>query len=289
MSVELNGRTRQGLPPATVHERLTVAPQAPEQALTVSVVIPTLNEAANIGWVLDRMPEDVEVVIVDGKSTDGTVETVLRHRKDAVVVDQEPAGKGAAMRAGFEASSGDVLIAMDADGSMHPQEIQGFVALFQQGFDVVKGSRAALGGGSDDLTRLRRAGNRGLVALYNRLFSVRMSDLCYGYIGFRRSALDSLGLYADGFEIESQIISHAHLAGLRVAELPSWETDRLTGESNLRTFRDGHRVLRQILRSRLTPGREHWRAMGAAAQRQENTPKVIAGAPRHEKPRSETA
>ncbi|MEP6816401.1 MAG: glycosyltransferase family 2 protein [Marmoricola sp.] len=233
--------------------------------LPVSVVIPTWNEGENIGHVLALMPDVEELVIVDAYSEDGTVDIVLRHRPDATIVLQRPAGKGTAMRAGFEVATAEYIVSMDGDGSMHPGEIAGYVALFEQGYDVVKGSRGAVGGGSTDLTPLRRAGNRGLVGLYNTMFGTRLSDLCYGFIGFRRDRLATLGLYADGFEIEVQIIAHAQLAGLSLAELPSREADRLNGESHLNTFKDGRRVLKAMVRSRMSPGREWWRHVGVEA------------------------
>ncbi len=231
--------------------------------LPVSVVIPTWNEGENIGHVLALMPDVEELVIVDAYSDDGTVEIVLQHRPDATIVLQRPAGKGTAMRAGFEVATAEYIVSMDGDGSMDPGEIPGYVALFQQGYEVVKGSRGAVGGSSTDLTPLRRAGNWGLTSLYNTMFRARLSDLCYGFIGFRRDKLPVLGLYADGFEIEVQIIAHAELAGLSLAELPSKEADRLNGESHLDTWRDGNRVLKSMVRSRMSPGREWWRHVGA--------------------------
>lgn len=233
------------------------------QVLPISVVIPTLNEGRNIGHVLELMPPVQELIVVDGQSVDDTIEVVLAHVPDAVILVQERRGKGAAMRAGFEAATAPYVVAIDGDGSMSPLELGSFVALFERGYDMVKGSRAACGGGSSDLTALRRAGNFGLLKLHNAMFGAQLTDLCYGYIGFRRDRLDALGLYADGFEIEAQLISHAALAGLTIAEVPSFESDRLTGESNLRTFPDGRRVLKQLLRSRLQPGRELWRSQAA--------------------------
>lgn len=227
--------------------------------LPLSVVIPTLDEARNIGHVLALMPPVEELIIVDGCSEDDTVEVVRRHRPDARIILQRPEGKGSAMRAGFEIATAPYVVAMDADGSMDPRELPAYVALFELGYDVVKGSRSAVGGGSTDLTLLRKAGNRGLVGLYNAMFRTRLSDLCYGFIGFRRDRLDVLGLYAPGFEIEAQIIAHAQLLGLRMAEVPSQEADRLHGESNLQTWKDGRRVLRAMLRTRFQPGRELWR------------------------------
>lgn len=224
-----------------------LAVEAPRAS--VSVVIPTLNEARNIPWVLRRMPSYVdEIVIVDGRSTDNTVGVAHAIRNDAVIVDEQRKGKGVALRSGFAAASGDIIVMLDADGSMDPQEIGWFVAPLQHDFDFVKGSRHVTGGGSEDLTRLRRAGNRALTGLANAVLHSNYSDLCYGYIAFRRECLEILQLESDGFEIETELIVRAAKAGLRIAEVPSLELDRISGASNLQTFRDGWRVLGTLAR-----------------------------------------
>jgi glycosyltransferase involved in cell wall biosynthesis len=218
----------------------------PERA-SISVVIPTLNEAQNIPWVLRRMPLYVdEVVIVDGRSTDNTVGVARAVRNDIVVVDEQRKGKGVALRSGFAAATGDIIVMLDADGSMDPQEIGWFVSPLQHNFDFVKGSRHVTGGGSEDLTRLRRYGNRALTGLANAVLHSNYSDLCYGYIAFRRECLEVLQLESDGFEIETELIVRAAKAGLRIAEVPSLELDRISGASNLQTFRDGWRVLKTM-------------------------------------------
>jgi glycosyltransferase involved in cell wall biosynthesis len=222
---------------------------------TVTAVIPTLNEADNLRWLLPRLSGVNEVIVVDGESSDGTVDVIRRLRPDAVIISQPPAGKGAAMRAGFQAATGDVIVAIDADGSMDPKEIDAFVALICCGFDVVKGSRYCVGGGSDDLTLLRRAGNLWLTRLANVLYGVRWTDLCYGYIALRRSVVDRLGLVADGFEIETELCVNAVTTGLRIAEVPSHEFDRRSGVSKLNAGRDGLRVLRTMVRGRRRPAR----------------------------------
>jgi hypothetical protein len=114
----------------------------------------------------------------------------------------------------------------------------------------VKGSRFIDGGGTTDISRLRALGNFSLLALANRAYGCRFTELCYGYMGLRRSAIPRLWLDADGFEIETQIVVHAVKAGLRIAEVASFEAPRRSGESNLRTFRDGGRVLRELMRAR---------------------------------------
>lgn len=220
----------------------------------VSVIVPAKNEAKNLAWVLLRMPDLVdEVIVVDGQSTDGTA-TIARAARPGVKIVPDPGGgKGAALRAGFAAATGDSIVMLDADGSMDPAEIARYLSLLALGFELVKGSRFTPGGGSTDITGLRRLGNRGLCLTMNLLYGTRFSDLCYGYCAFRRSALPRLGLSADGFEIETEITLHAVAAGLRVCEVPSFEAPRGHGVTHLRTFRDGQRVLRTVVRERLNP------------------------------------
>ena len=218
---------------------------------TVSVVIPTLNEAANIGWVLERLPDCVdEVVLVDGRSTDGTVAAALTVRPDARIVLERRPGKGAALRAGFAAATGSIVVMIDADGSMHPDEIPRLVAKVAEGYDLVKGSRFMDGGGTADISRIRAAGNLVLLALVNHRYDCRFTELCYGLMAMRRASIGVMGLRADGFEIETEIVLGSLRHGLRVAEVPSFEAARRNGCSNLRTFRDGSRVLREVLRGR---------------------------------------
>jgi glycosyltransferase involved in cell wall biosynthesis len=217
---------------------------------TVTAVIPTLNEADNLRWLLPRLTAVDEVVIVDGESTDGTVEIARLLRQDAVIIVEPPTGKGTAMRVGMAAATSDVLIMLDADGSMDPAEFDAFLALICRGFDFVKGSRYACGGGSDDLTGLRSVGNKALTGLANSLYRTNWSDLCYGYVAVRRSAVDRLELKSTGFEIETEMCVNAIRAGLRMAEVASHESNRRHGESNLNTFRDGWRVLRTMLKLR---------------------------------------
>jgi hypothetical protein len=142
---------------------------------------------------------------------------------------------------------------MDADGSMDPGEVDVFVSMIGLGFDLVKGSRLACGGGSHDLTTVRWLGNRALCGLANRLFHTAWTDLCYGYVAFRRDCLPRMALTADGFEIESQILANSVLAGMRIAEIPSVEMPRISGDSHLNARRDGTRVLRTILAARFAP------------------------------------
>src|SRR3954447_21602644 len=124
--------------------------------LSVTAVIPALNEAENIGWVLERLPECVtEVIVVDGRSTDDTITLALAARPDVKIVLESVPGKGAALRAGFAQAGGDVIVMLDADGSMDPSEIVRYVSLIEAGYDLVKGSRFLRRAGTADLGRRR--------------------------------------------------------------------------------------------------------------------------------------
>jgi hypothetical protein len=237
-------------------ERRTKAKRPPLATVrdmpTVSVVIPTLNEEGSLPWVLRHLPPWVaEVVLVDGLSSDGTERLARRLRPDLVVVHQHQPGKGAALRAGFVAATGDLVVMIDADGSTDPREMHRFVSALRHGADFVKGSRHMDGGGSADFTRLRRAGNRAFVTMVNLLYRSRFTDLCYGYCAFWREHLDALALTADGFEIETELVLGAVRAGLTIREVPSFELERRAGTSNLNAARDGLRVLRTMLGQRL--------------------------------------
>lgn len=218
----------------------------------VTFVIPTLNEAKNLPFLLPRIPAWAhEVIIVDGRSTDGTPKIARALRDDVRVVMEPRPGKGAALQAGFRAASGDIIVMLDADGSMAPEEAIQYVGALMSGADLVKGSRFLQGAGSDDISLTRRFGNWGLTQLVRVLYGCSFSDLCYGYVGFWRRHVDSLHCDCDGFEVETLINVRALKNRLKIVEVASFEAPRISGDSNLRAFRDGVRVLKTILRERL--------------------------------------
>jgi len=222
----------------------------------VSVVIPALNEEPNLPFVLPKIGEWIdEVILVDGHSQDATCAVAHSLLPDLRLVKQSGHGKGQALRAGFEAASGDIIVMLDADGSTDPGEIPLFLGALVAGADFVKGTRFVQGAGTADMSRLRRFGNRMLVYTVRLLFGGRCSDLCYGYMAFWKRVLPRLDLDVDGFEIETQMSIKALSRGLRVAEVPSFEFRRIHGKSNLRTARDGWRVLKTIMRERRRVGR----------------------------------
>lgn len=218
----------------------------------VSLVVPALNEERNLVHVLPRIPAVVdELIVVDGGSRDRTVEVARRLRPDARVVRQPGTGKGDALAHGFATARGELIVMMDADASNDPAEIAAFVAALDAGADYAKGSRFIPGGGSADLTITRRIGNRVLRGLVNTLYRTRYSDLCYGFNAVRAARLARLDVGYEGFEVEALLSCQVARAGLAVTEVPSFESKRLYGKSNLRPVRDGLRIVRIILLERL--------------------------------------
>jgi glycosyltransferase involved in cell wall biosynthesis len=224
--------------------------------------MPALNEAENLRHVLPRIPSDVdEVILVDGYSVDDTVPIAIGLMPNIRIVYQEGKGKGAALRTGIAAATGDILVMLDADGSTDPAEIPSFVGALLSGADLVKGSRFLQGGGTLDMPPLRQIGNWAFVVLANTLFGTRFSDITYGYRAAWSRCAGALALEIDGWENESVGNIRAARHGLRVAEVPSVEHRRVAGEAKLQTLPAGWVILKGIVAERFTslqpPRMEH--------------------------------
>jgi glycosyltransferase involved in cell wall biosynthesis len=224
---------------------------ASDDGPSVSVIIAAMDEEDSLPLVLRRLPGGLfEVILVDGNSADRTIEVALAERPDCTILRQPGCGKGDALRAGFNAASGDILVAIDADGSTNPAEIPAFVGHLLSGADYVKGSRFVHGGGTADMTFTRKMGNLGLMWLVMLLFGIRYTDLNYGFTGFWRRELGRLDLRSEGFEIETEMNLRAAVTGMRVVEVASFERLRIGGEAHLVPLKDGWRVLKEIIKQR---------------------------------------
>jgi glycosyltransferase involved in cell wall biosynthesis len=238
--------------PAHVPRARQPAPNLAQVGWRVSVVVAAMNEAENLPYVLTRLPEGLhEVILVDGHSADDTVAVARRLRPDMRILTQTGRGKGNALADGFAVCTGDIIVALDADGSTDAAEIPRFVAALCNGADFVKGSRFAQGGSSADITRTRSLGNYFLNAFVNLLYGTHYTDLCYGYNAFWARCLPYMRVDCDGFEVETLINVRIAKAGLVIHEVPSAEHARMHGSSNLHAVRDGARVLRTIVRERV--------------------------------------
>jgi glycosyltransferase involved in cell wall biosynthesis len=219
----------------------------------VAVILPTLNEEKSIGYILSELRnvlDDPHLLIIDGNSADETVK--IAKKEGAHVMLQAGKGKGCAVCQALKQMDGvaNYVVMIDADGSMNPKEIPLYVNALKEGADIVKGSRFLSSGYSEDMSLIRRIGNFILLSLVNLLFSTNYTDLCYGFIAFRKEAVDKLLplLNSTHFEIETEICIKAKVLGLKIVEVPSIELSRSFGRSRLGTFKDGFRIFLKILK-----------------------------------------
>jgi glycosyltransferase involved in cell wall biosynthesis len=218
----------------------------------ITLLIPTLNEGENLSAILQKIPPVVdEILLVDGHSRDNTVAIAKKLCPDIRVVYQDGKGKGNALKYGINAAAGDIVITIDADGSMDPGEIPAFIAPLLEGFDYVKGSRFLPGVGTKDMPFSRIFGNRVFTIMVNVLYGAKYTDLCYGYNAFWKKVFQKDKLTSDGFEIETEMNIKVSKARFKVKEVPSFEHARVVGTGNLKTFKDGWRILKKIISERI--------------------------------------
>ncbi len=232
--------------PATSHRR--------RPSPSVSVVI-SIDDPRGLPLMLRGLPEVDEVIVVNDGPPGETTAAVRAACPDALVVRPGRSGAGNALASGLAASSGDVVVTLNGDGSTDPGEIPRYVAALTGGADVALGSRYRDGG--RDLTggRFRRWANLVLIWLVNMLFGSRRTDPGFGYAAFWRDALDRLDLpdpsarhaaaWGDGPEIGPLLAVRPEARGLRVAEVGSVAYPRLrrTARAERPRVRDWIRVM----------------------------------------------
>ncbi len=223
----------------------------------ISVVICTLNEAKNLPHVLPYIPDWVdEVVLVDGHSTDGTVEVARKLRPDVKVFYQPGKGKGEALRLGIKGSTGDIVVTLDADGETDPKDMDRFIEALLRGYDFAKGSRLRLSLPVGKPMH-RIIGNLIIAAVFNMLFLTRFTDLCSGYNAFWRNSIEKVSLDSeDCFEDEPLLISRAKKMGLKMVEVGHHDRGRMSGESKAPSWRQGIKAIKTLVREWLK-GRSH--------------------------------
>jgi glycosyltransferase involved in cell wall biosynthesis len=218
----------------------------------LSVVIPARNEAVTLPLVLSDLNEvilhlpntDVEIICVDDHSTDATA-NIAKSFGATVVQNAGSPGKGMALRAGFHAASGDVLLMMDADYSHRAEELPLLLQALTDGVGLVIGSRVV--GGSEEYTHIRALGNVFLSAMLGLCTRRYLSDALNGLKLFRREVFIDFKYTSKAFEIEIEIIANTLRRGYRIVEVSSHERQRAGGEMKSRVVRHGTRFLLRIL------------------------------------------
>ncbi len=224
----------------------------------LSVVIPAYNEIRSAEALLRRVREvrlDVEVIVVDDGSTDGTRDLLVSLRDegviDVLVFQEVNKGKGAALRAGFERATGDIIAIQDADLEYDPHELPTLIQPILAGkADAVYGSRF-LGGPHRVLFFWHMVGNRFLTLLSNMLTDLNLTDMETCYKVVQADLLKCLPLSANRFGFEPEVTARLAQAGARIYELPISYDGRSYAEGKKINWKDGVSALYYILRSNL--------------------------------------
>jgi glycosyltransferase involved in cell wall biosynthesis len=229
--------------------------------MKVSVVIPCFNERGTIEQIVRAIRaspvQDLEIVIVDDFSTDGTVEA-LREKVapmvDRVIYHSQNQGKGAALRTGFAAATGDIILVQDADLEYDPDDYPALLEpIFSGNADAVFGSRFMGARPHRVLYFWHMVGNKFLTLLSNMLTNLNLTDLETCYKAFRASVVKNLRLRENRFGFDPEITAKLAKARCRIYEVGISYNGRTYAEGKKVSWKDGARAIYAILRYNLLP------------------------------------
>ncbi len=223
----------------------------------ITALLCTLNEADNLPFVLPKIPQWVdEVLVIDGHSTDNTVPLVRQLVPRARVVKQPSKGKGEALKLGVQEATGDIIVTLDADGATDPADMQRFIQPLLEGRDFAKGSRF-VNGTPRNRPWHRLMGNWIITYTFRAAFGGGYTDICSGYNAFWKAKfLKAVPPWpADVYENEPFINCRVRKGHLNVIEVPHSDGGRIAGEVKERSFWQGFKAIKTILRERLSKSR----------------------------------
>lgn len=224
--------------------------------LSLSVVVPCFNEEGTVVDLLERVRAaglgDLEIIVVDDGSTDGTVkvlESQAVHLYDKLIRHDRNQGKGAALRSGFREASKDLVIIQDADLEYDPREISLLKAPIEAGLaDVVFGSRFIGGNARRVLFFWHSLGNRFLTFVSNMFTNLNLTDMETCYKLFRREIIQNLPLREKRFGFEPEVTARLAAKGVRIFEVGISYSGRSYAEGKKIGWQDGLRALYCIVK-----------------------------------------
>ncbi len=215
----------------------------------ITVLICTLNEEENLAHVLPKIPQWVdEIILVDGHSTDRTVEVAKELRPETKIFYQPGKGKDDALKYGIQQATGEIVVTLDADGATDPEEMYRFIEPLLNGCEFAKGSRF-LNKRPMRMPWYRHFGNWVLVTEANLVFGTKYTDLCSGYNAFWKKSWERIR-FPDEFGYEPIITLRAKKAGLNIIEISCTDKGRVSGSSKLPNWRQGWGAFKAILKER---------------------------------------
>jgi dolichol-phosphate mannosyltransferase len=219
--------------------------------VSISVLLPTLNEGQNIEKVIREVRSVLpgsEIVVIDGLSTDRTVE--IAKSLGARIILEKQKGKGVAIKRAFNEVDSDLIIMIDADLTYPVKEMPHFIELLKE-YDVIMGSRFKGRFEEGSMPFINGIGNRIICLWASALFLKSVSDICTGMWGFRKKAYKSIVISAQTFELECNMFAQAVKKGLKIIEVPITYSRR-GGESKVRLI-DGVKDCVLLLKERFKP------------------------------------
>jgi glycosyltransferase involved in cell wall biosynthesis len=223
--------------------------------MKTTLAVLALNEIEGIQVVMPQIQRDWvdEIIVVDGGSTDGTIEWCEAH--SLRVLRQRRRGYGAGMRELIDIAQGDVVIEFMADGNCDPAAIPKLIKKISEGYDLVIGSRYMGGARSDDDTWMTRFGNWCFTRLINVLFGGSFTDAMMGYRAYRVAAFKTMQVDEDGLTFPTQGSIEFTKYGYKVAEVPASEPKRIGGVRKAHNFYTGLALVKMITRELFRPVR----------------------------------
>jgi glycosyltransferase involved in cell wall biosynthesis len=227
--------------------------------MKVSIIIPCYNEKSTIEKIVEAVRnaplERREIIVVDDCSQDGT-RTVLQEKVsqivDRIIYHPVNRGKGAALRSGFDAATGDIILVQDADLEYNPEDYPALLEPLMSGkADAVLGSRFMGGRPHRVLFFWHMVGNKFLTLLSNIFTNINLTDVETGYKAFKASVIKSIQIKEDGFGIEPEIIAKLARTGCRIYEVGISYSGRTYAEGKKVNWRDGVRAVYAILKYNL--------------------------------------
>ncbi|MCK4790623.1 MAG: glycosyltransferase family 2 protein [Desulfobacteraceae bacterium] len=224
--------------------------------MKLSVIIPCYNEAETIRLIVERVKsapiEEIEIIIVDDGSTDGTKDLLkneIESSVDRVIYHEKNMGKGAALRSGLDYVSGDVVVVQDADMEYDPRELPKLLKPIEADkADVVFGSRFVGGGPHRVIYFWHMVGNKFLTVLSNMLTNINLTDMETCYKMFRREVIQSIRIQENRFGFEPEITAKIARSGCRIYEVGISYYGRTYKEGKKIGWKDGFRAVYSILK-----------------------------------------
>jgi len=227
--------------------------------MKLSIIIPCYNERETIRRIIEAVRaapvKDKEIIIVDDCSTDGTkelLESELCHSVDKIVYHEQNRGKGAALRTGFQSSSGDILVVQDADLEYDPNELPLLMEpIVKDRADVVFGSRFISGAPHRVVYFWHMVGNKFLTLLSNMFTNINLTDMETCYKMFRKEVIHEINIEEDRFGFEPEITAKIARGNWRIYEVGISYYGRTYSEGKKIGWRDGFRAIFAIVKYNL--------------------------------------